>query len=154
MCAHSSSRGWSLGSVLHITTKLCFRLLKRRKRRVRPPSFPCVASWSDGKPFTLTPYEVKFRKHQKNFHRAFGGRAAVSVYYPIEEGTLKFLQCILANLDDLNVCLRAYVKFDMPCFHFVLHVAMGLRGVLFCVFLMGITSRKVAILSWTSPRRP
>ncbi|KAI6017136.1 cytochrome P450 [Pisolithus marmoratus] len=64
-----------------------------------------LVGWKES--LILLPYGERFREHRKNFHRALGSRAAVSVYHHIEEeATLKFLQRVLAKPADLNGHLR------------------------------------------------
>jgi hypothetical protein len=58
----------------------------------------------------LLPYGVRFRQYRKNIHRIMGNRAALNVYYPIEEiETRRFLKRVSSNPEQLQSHIRQYV---------------------------------------------
>ncbi|KAG1747303.1 cytochrome P450 [Suillus lakei] len=64
-----------------------------------------LCSWKHSLP--LLPYGDRFRRYCKNFHRVLGSRAALEVYYPMEEiETRRFLKRVLTKPDQLQEHLQ------------------------------------------------
>jgi len=58
----------------------------------------------------LLPYGDRCRQQRKNIHQIIGNRAALEVYYPIEEiETHRFLKRVFSNPEQLQAHVRQYV---------------------------------------------